>query len=389
MGKQYPRIYDAGGRDVSGAAYCGPLLVVIYAVGWVREKTTGNATPPREGRNQRILPDGTQERQASDPAVCARGFGQGDFCLYGARLFAVHPLESTSCNASNGGLPLPSGKRTQSMPASPRAQAPYPLGYSDGEAERLGRQAARHNAVTERVFREGGVGSGQRVLEVGSGLGHVSRLIAGIVGESGEVVGIERDAQSIAKAEQNVRAAGLRNVRFMHGDVHELAMHDKFDALVGRFILMFLPDPAAALRSLATHVRAGGIVVFHEISWTPFLALAERLPLSFALARICHEAMCRSHADMDMGLALHRTFIDAGLEAPVMRLEMMLGVDDALTQWVYDIFQTVQPKIAELGIDMNALGDLRSLYGRLRDETLASNAVISSAGLVGAWTQKP
>ncbi|MBV8163637.1 MAG: class I SAM-dependent methyltransferase [Candidatus Eremiobacteraeota bacterium] len=279
--------------------------------------------------------------------------------------------------------------RTPSTQTPPRAQAPYPLGYSDAEAERLGRQAARLNSVTERFFRAAGVQSGHRVLEIGSGLGHVSTLVASIVGDSGEVVGIERDAQSIAKAEHYIRAAGLHNVRFLQGDIHELALDDQFDALLGRFILMFLPDPAAALRSLTPYVRPGGTVVFHEISWTPFLAMAQRLPLWSALVRITHEGFRKSHADMDMGLGLHRTFVDAGLPAPTMRLEMMLGVDEALTQWVYELFQTVQPKIAEHGVDTSALGDIHSLYARLRDEVKDSDSIISSGGLVGAWTQKP
>src|SRR5262249_36160967 len=37
-----------------------------------------------------------------------------------------------------------------------------------------------------------------------------------------------------------------------------------FDAAVGRLILMYLPDPAAALRRAAGLVRPGGLVCFHE-----------------------------------------------------------------------------------------------------------------------------
>ena len=275
------------------------------------------------------------------------------------------------------------------MTLPPHVQAAYPLGYTDAEAQRLAKQAIRHNTVTERFFREAGLRDGHRALEMGSGLGHVSALVAEIVGASGSVLGIERDAASIAKAQKNMEDAGIANVRFHHGDVYDLDLDERFDALVGRFILMFLPDPAAALRSLVKYVRPGGIIVFHEISWTPFLALAARLPLWSALSRICYETMVRSHADMDMGLSLRPTFVEAGLPSPVMRLEMMLGVDDDLTRWVYDIFTSIRPKIAEHAIDLKALGDLDSLYERLRAETLASDAVISSAGLVGAWTKKP
>ena len=88
----------------------------------------------------------------------------------------------------------------------------YPLGNTDAEHERLIRQAARLAPITERFFRRAGIGRGQRVLDLGSGVGDVSMLVARIVGPSGEIVGVERDARSIARARVRVAEAGLHNV---------------------------------------------------------------------------------------------------------------------------------------------------------------------------------
>jgi tRNA G46 methylase TrmB len=66
-----------------------------------------------------------------------------------------------------------------------------------------------------------------------------------------EVVGIERDASSIARANARVAEAGLRNVTFIQTDVNQIPSDEPFDAAVGRFILMFLPDPISVLRSLS------------------------------------------------------------------------------------------------------------------------------------------
>jgi len=49
----------------------------------------------------------------------------------------------------------------------------YALASSDAEHERLISQAARHAPCTERFFSEAGIGRGQRVLDVGSGVGDV------------------------------------------------------------------------------------------------------------------------------------------------------------------------------------------------------------------------
>src|SRR6266436_971527 len=128
--------------------------------------------------------------------------------------------------------------------------SPYALGYTNTEHDRLIRQAARIAPITERLFREAGVGPGQRVLDLGSGMGDVAMLAARLVGPSGEVVGVERDSRSIARAKARVAEAGLRNVSFTQSDVNQIQSSKPFDAAVGRFILMWLPDPASVLSSL-------------------------------------------------------------------------------------------------------------------------------------------
>ena len=168
-----------------------------------------------------------------------------------------------------------------------RPSTDYPLGNTDAEHERLIWQAARVAPTTERFFREAGIGPGQRVLDIGSGVGDVAMLVARVVGPSGEVVAIERDPKSIAKARARVTEAGFHNVRFNELNVDEILDEKPFDAAVGRFILMYLPDPVAALRSISQVVRSGGMFVFQEPCWVPVLAHLASLPLWFATACIC------------------------------------------------------------------------------------------------------
>src|SRR5512140_3170135 len=108
----------------------------------------------------------------------------------------------------------------------------YALGSTDAEHERLIRQAARLAPCTERFFREAGIGAGQRVLDLGSGVGDVAMLVARLVGPSGEVVGVERDSRSIARARARVLEAGLCNVSFVQSDVSQIPDSEPFDAAV-------------------------------------------------------------------------------------------------------------------------------------------------------------
>jgi ubiquinone/menaquinone biosynthesis C-methylase UbiE len=265
----------------------------------------------------------------------------------------------------------------------------YVLGSTDAEHERLIWQAARVAPFTERLFREAGIGQGQRVLDLGSGVGDVTLQAARLVGSSGEVVGIERDRRSIARARARVAEAGLHNVIFVESDVFQIPDDKPFDAVVGRFILMWVHEPVSVLRSVSRLVRPGGVVAFHETYWAPTLALLAPLPLWSAVASLIHDTFRRSGANPDLGPALYQAFQEAGLPAPTMRLEMLLGKNPDFAQWFSDIIVTLRTQIQQFGLWPEALGDSETLQERLQAELATSNTVAARSAYVGAWCRKP
>ena len=275
--------------------------------------------------------------------------------------------------------------------ASMAASSPtsdYALGNTDAEHERLIRQAARVAPTTERLFREAGIGPGQRVLDIGSGVGDVAMLAARLVGPSGKVVGVERDPKSIARARARVTEVGLHNVRFFQSDVSEIPSGERFDAVVGRFILMFLPDPVVALRSFLRLVRPGGVFAFQEPSWVPVLAHLAPLPLWLATASLIHETM-RAGADPEMGPNLYQKFQEAGLPAPAMRMELSLGKEPDLAQWYYATVCSLRPQMQRLHLPTESLGNLDTLAERLQAEVAGSKSVACWFASVTAWSRKP
>jgi len=266
--------------------------------------------------------------------------------------------------------------------------ADYALGYTDAEQERLIRQAALIAPYTERLFREAGIGVGHRVLDLGSGMGDVAMLVAGLVGPSGEVVGIERDAASIERAQARVSAAGLRNVSFLNTDVNKIAIDRPFDAAVGRFILMFLPDPVSVLQSVVRLVRPGGVLAFQEPSWIPLLALGDRLPLWSCVLRSIHGTILRSGANPEMGLALYSIFQEVGLPAPKMHLEIPLGSDVDFLRVISELVCSLRPLAEQHGVSLEELGNLDTLPDRICAEIAAANTVVSLVPLLGVWSRK-
>ncbi len=278
---------------------------------------------------------------------------------------------------------------TSANVTTPSSNDGYALGYTNSEHERLIRQAVRIAPYTERLFREAGIGAGQRVLDLGSGVGDVSMLLARIVGPSGSVVGIERDAHSIARANARVSEAGLQNIRFTQADVNQIVSDQPFDAAVGRFILMFLPDPASVLRSLTRLVRPGGVLAFQEPTWIPLLAFAARFPLWSKLLSAIHETFLRSGVNPEMGIVLYRTFQEVGLPAPAMHMEAPLGSDANFASLMCDLLGSIRPLIQQHNVSLEALGDLDTLSDRIQAEVVVSNTVVSFVPLVSVWARKP
>jgi len=264
----------------------------------------------------------------------------------------------------------------------------YVLGSAESEQERLIRQAARLAPYTERFFRDAGLAAGQRVLDVGSGVGDVAMLAARLVGPAGEVVGIERDSHSIACARARAVGAGFRNVSFGQCDVADLPRGEGFDAVVGRYILMFLPDPVAVLRSLASVVRPGGVIAFQEVSWACFHVLSSHLPLWSATGALACEVIRRSGANVEMGFDLPRVFQEAGLSAPAMHMEAPLGNDPQFVGLICDLLGSLLPEAERLGIRADIIGDFDTLAERLQAEVAASRGVAVFPALVGGWVRK-
>src|SRR5215831_2434220 len=262
------------------------------------------------------------------------------------------------------------------------ATSQYILGNTDLEHQRLIRQAAHLAPFTDRFFRDAGIGPGQRVLDLGSGAGDVAMLAARLVGPSGEVVGIERDTKTIALARTRASEAGFRNVTFKESDVAGIEASEPFDAMVGRLILAFLPDPVAVVRQLSQMVRPGGVLAFQEVSNAPALAFNAHLPLLSESGSLVRDTLQRSGANVEMGPALYRMFQEAGLPAPIMKMDVLLRTD---SRWMCDLLVSLLPQIERLSLPLQALGDFSTLPERLQEEVAASNGVIAWFALVGAY----
>jgi len=272
---------------------------------------------------------------------------------------------------------------------TPPRSTRYVLGSSDPEHDRLRRQGRRLERFTERFFRDAGIGPGQRVLDLGSGVGDVALLVARLVGPGGAVVGVDRDAAALAKARHRAAEAGLAQLRFIEADVNQLSGQGPFDAAVGRFVLMFQPDPVAVLGTLAAQVAPGGLLAFQEANWPAFLSQVAHLPLWSAAAGLIMESFRRSGVREDMARVLFRGFQEIGFPLPTMRLDVPIDQGADTRRWLSDLIATLETRFRELGLSTQGLGDLGTLGDRLERELDETRSYAAGIGMFGAWSRKP
>jgi len=107
--------------------------------------------------------------------------------------------------------------------------------------------------------------AGDRVLDIGCGMGQTTREAARAVG-SGTALGVDISAPMLAEARRLSRRAGLRNVAFVHADAQRHRFRDgHYDVAISRFGTMFFADPPAAFTNIARAMRPGGRLV--QLVW--------------------------------------------------------------------------------------------------------------------------
>jgi SAM-dependent methyltransferase len=270
--------------------------------------------------------------------------------------------------------------------------ANYVLGQSAHEQERLMFQARVLRPYTERFLRAAGVAPGMHVLDLGSGMGDVSLLAADIVGPSGRVLGLDRDEKALERARQRTEQQGCASwVSFQTANLDDFSTTEQFDAVVGRYVLFYQPDPAATIRRFARFLNAGGIVVFHEIDndvRNPSFPPCDLYDRVYALIP---EVFRRGGVPPDFGRGLGKSFLDAGLTFPTVVAEAVVGGGRGsfLVPWVAATVLSLVPRMADLQVTLpTGIALDHTLAGKLEEAVVVLGSQLLGPMQYGAWTRK-
>lgn len=271
------------------------------------------------------------------------------------------------------------------------SQANYALGSTDRERQRLMQQGGILRQPLESAFRSAGITTGMRVLDIGCGVGDVAMLAAEIVGPSGSVVALDRDAASIEWAKQRVTEAGFSNVQFHATEFDQFEEIASFDALVGRFILLYLRDPVATLRHLARSLRGGATIVFMEPDFTVPFSVSPPLPELKRCETWIVEALRRSGARADMGICLHHTYRDAGFVNSTTMVSHLsgCGLTRPMVEYFVETLRSMLPRIVEYGIATPDEVGIDTLADRMFAAAQEADPQWVGSRYILAWASKP
>jgi len=265
----------------------------------------------------------------------------------------------------------------------------YALGHSSTEIQRLKNQGIMLRPITERLLRSAGIDSGMRVLDLGCGAGDVSMLAAELTGPAGSVVGIDRSQEVLDVARVRAEEAGLRQISFVRASIEEFSVDERFDLVIGRYILVHQSEPVALLRKAADLVRPGGALAFHEVRMDsdarsfPYVPLWD---LTTKFVRIALKSSVHNYYGADR---LVQHFSEAGLPYPHLFCEELVGgsADSPLYSSLAELLQTLQPQLKKLRIMPVETIGMDDLESQLRDAVVEARSQIYGPAQVCAWAR--
>ncbi|WP_454565575.1 methyltransferase domain-containing protein [Pseudomonas sp. AIG] len=242
---------------------------------------------------------------------------------------------------------------------------------------------------TTQLLIDAGIRDGMRVLDVGCGTGDVTFLLSTLVGETGEVVGIDRDDDALTTARKREASAEHPVPTFIQSGLLDLTESiGMFDAIVGRRVLMYQADTVATVSALVKHLRAGGVMVFQEHDTTMAPASIDAFSLHRTAQGWIQQMIAREGADLHIGFNLHSILTTAGLCVWDVRAECVVQTPDTPYGLGY-IIRACLPRIIALGVATPDEVGIETLQQRLDDERKQSGGIYIGDVMFGAWAHKP
>lgn len=271
-----------------------------------------------------------------------------------------------------------------------RSGQTYVLGNQAEELERLDRQAQAIEPPTRLLLQAAGLAKGMRVLDLGTGLGHVARLAGELVGPTGSVTGLDQSQDVLAAARDRTERGGMAHVDFVDGDVTTWRSVEPFDVVVGRLLLFHVADPAAVARHHIANLRRGGLFVAIDFDLGGVRA---EPPVSLVNEGVdwVEAAFRAAGAWPRIGARLSVLLDEAGFNrVSTFGVQAYFPPSDPSgIAMLAGVVRSLAPAIIRHGIATAEQLELTTFEHRLREAVRQAGSVVLTPTVVGAWGVSP
>jgi len=185
-------------------------------------------------------------------------------------------------------LGLPEYKRSSgdTTPSKLRDQMNQPRGYVNTEYLQVVGQFVNH--LKQRSYTLMQIQQGHKVLDVGCGPASDTLQLALLVGQTGQVFGVDVDQAMLDEAEQRADKAGVAAwVKHKRADVSALPFDSNyFDSCRSERVFQHLPHPEPALAEMIRVTKTGGWIVVLDTDWGSFSMDTTDVEIERRLARV-------------------------------------------------------------------------------------------------------
>ena len=262
-----------------------------------------------------------------------------------------------------------------------------PFIYSEHENKRLAIQSQLLSTISASFLKTAGITRGMRVLDVGCATGELTFLTASIIGKDGFVIGLDRCDEAIQTAAQQANRLGIKNVKFVTGDLLSPPEFGLYDAIVGRFIWAYIPEIERSIRTITALLRNGGLLAFLEWDHSRPPDVYPRI-VSFDQF---NDLVIRTLRDVGVQTEIVRSLYCA-LSAittnhpEIISYTYLTGDFDLLFPYLTDTLRSVRSCAnQELLQEFDKIAS-KEFLRHLRLEAIEKKAVLGLSPIIGAWT---
>jgi arsenite methyltransferase len=141
------------------------------------------------------------------------------------------------------------------------------LKYDEAITSRIPDHAVESFAGVANPFSLRDLQLGEKVVDLGCGAGFDCFVASGLVGDEGEVVGVDMTDEMLSKSRALADELGLNNIEFRDGLLEELPVEDAWaDVAISNGVINLCSDKKKAMAEIYRILKPGGYLQFADIA---------------------------------------------------------------------------------------------------------------------------